>query len=61
MFIYNGQLFSQIDEIAMGNPIGLTFANWFIEMIEKKIFDQHLSLHLFIIFCTLCGRCVRDL
>ena len=27
----------------MGNPLGPTLANWFLGMIEKKIFDQHLS------------------
>ena len=29
----------------MGNPLGLTLANWFLGMIEKKIFDQHLSFY----------------
>ena len=43
MFIHNGKLFSQIDGVAMGNPLGPTLANWFLGMIEKKIFDKHLS------------------
>ena len=42
MFIHNGKLFSQIDGV-MGNPLGPTLANWFLGMIEKKIFDKHLS------------------
>ena len=45
MFIHSGKLFSQIDGVAMGNPLGLTLANWFLGMIEKKIFDQHLSFY----------------
>ena len=45
MFIHNGKLFSQIDGVAMGNPLGPTLANWFLGMIEKKIFDQHLSFY----------------
>ena len=38
MFIHNGKLFSQIDGVAMGNPLGPTLANWFLGMIEKKKF-----------------------
>ena len=38
MFIHNGKLFSQIDGVAMGNPLGPTLANWFLGMIEKKNF-----------------------
>ena len=45
MFIHNGKLFSQIDAVAMGNPLGPRLANWFLGMIEKKIFDQHLSFY----------------
>ena len=45
MFIHNGKLFSQIDGVAMGNPLGPTLSNWFLGMIEKKIFDQYLSFH----------------
>ena len=45
MFIQNGKLFSQIDRIAMGNPLGPTLVNWFLGMVEKKIFDQHISFY----------------
>ena len=45
MFIHNGKLFSQIDGLALGHPLGSTLANWFLGMIEKKIFDQHLSFY----------------
>ena len=45
MFIHNGKLFSQIDGVATGNPLGPTLANWFLGMIEKEIFDQHLSFY----------------
>ena len=29
----------------MGNPLGPTLSNWFLGIIEKKIFDQHLSFY----------------
>ena len=45
MSIHNGKLFSQIDGIAMGNPLCLTLASWFLGMIEKKIFDQHFFFY----------------
>ena len=45
MFIHSGKLFSQIDVVDMGNPLGPTSANWFLGMIEKKNFDQHLSFY----------------
>ena len=36
MFIHNGKLFAQIDGVAMGNSLGTAFANWCLELIEKK-------------------------
>ena len=45
MFVHNGKLFSQIDGVAMGNPLGPTLVNWLLGIIEKKIFDQHLSFY----------------
>ena len=45
MFVYNGKLFSQIDGVAMRNPLGPTLANWCFGMIEKEIFDQHLLFY----------------
>ena len=38
MFLYNDQLFQQIDGVAMGSPLGSTLANWFMGRIEEKIF-----------------------
>ena len=29
----------------MGNHLGPTLANWFLGMIEKEIFNQHLSFY----------------
>ena len=55
--MHNSKLFSPIDGVAMGDPLGPTLAYWFFGMIEKKIFDQHLS----VILCTLYGRCVCHL
>ena len=45
MFIHNGKLFSQFDEVVMGNPLDPTFADWFLGMIKKKILVQHLSFY----------------
>ena len=59
MFIHNGKLFSQIDGVAMGNPLGPTLAIDFLND-RKEIFDKHLSFFS-IILCTLRGRCVCHL
>ena len=45
MFIHNSKLFLQIDGVAMGNRLGPILANWLLGMVEKKIFDQHLSFY----------------
>ena len=57
MFIHNGKLFSQIDGVAMGNPLGPTLANWFLGMIEKKKFLINIfrSIHHFMyVMWTMC-------
>ena len=54
MFIHNGKLFLQIVRVAMGNPLGSRLANWFLGMIEKKIFDQHLSFYPSGVMRTMC-------
>ena len=43
--IHNGKPFSQIGGVAIDNPLSPTLANWYLEMIEKEIFNQHLSFH----------------
>ena len=36
-FVHNGELFSQIDKVAISNPLGPTLANWFLSNGRKKI------------------------
>ena len=57
MFIHNGKLFLQIDGVAMGNPLGLTLANWFLGMIEKKFSTNifrffHHFIYVMWMMCT---------
>ena len=42
IFIRNSKLFSQIGGVAMDNSLGSMVADWFLGMIEIKIFNQHL-------------------
>ena len=35
---FNGELYQQVDGIAMGSPLGPTFANFYLGDIEEKIF-----------------------
>jgi len=44
LFFYNDKLYQQIDGVAMGSPLGLTLANFFLTNIENKIFE---ALHDF--------------
>ena len=34
--IFNGQLYKQVDEVAMGSPLGPTLANVFLVHFEKN-------------------------
>ena len=39
-FVFNGKYYDQIDGIAMGSPLGPTFANIFIADLERKLMDN---------------------
>ena len=39
MFIYNGELFEQIDGVAVESPLGLTLAN-FLSKVKNKILNN---------------------
>ena len=39
MFLYNGELFKQIDAVAMRSPPGPTLANFFLENLENKLLN----------------------
>lgn len=36
---HNGQLYTQVDGIAMGSPLGVLFANFYMGTIEEKVFS----------------------
>ena len=38
-FLFNGQLYEQVDGVSMGNPIAPLFANIFMCYLERKIFE----------------------
>ena len=40
MFLYNGELFKQIDGVAMGSPLGPTLANFFLANLENKLLNE---------------------
>ena len=39
-FVFNGQLYKQVDGVAMGSPLGLTLANAFLVHFEKNWFGN---------------------
>ena len=40
MFLYHGELFKQIDGVAMGSPLGPTLANFFLANLENKLLNE---------------------
>ena len=46
MFLYNGELFKQIESVAMGSPLGPTSANFFLANLENKILDNRNIFYL---------------
>ena len=40
MFLYNGELFKQIDGVAMGSPLGPTLANFFLANLKNKLLNE---------------------
>ena len=39
-FVFNGQLFDQIDGVAMGSPLGPSLANIFMCMLEQRYLNE---------------------
>ena len=39
-FLYNERLYTQVDGVQMGSPLGPTLANWFLGDIERSIFKD---------------------
>ena len=42
-FIFNGQLYKQVDGVAMGSPLGPTLANAFLVHFEKNCLQNYPS------------------
>ena len=40
MFLYNDELFKQIDGVAMGSPLKPTLANFFLANLENKLLNK---------------------
>ena len=38
---HRGELFRQVDGVAMGSPLGVLFANMYMAAVEKKTFSDH--------------------
>ncbi|XP_076056327.1 uncharacterized protein LOC143034276 [Oratosquilla oratoria] len=38
---HRGELFKQVDGVAMGSPLGVLFANMYMAQVEKKVFNHH--------------------
>ena len=57
MFIYYGKLLSQVDGLAMGNPVHPTLVDWFLGMTEKKNDLKSKAFVFSIILRTLFGQC----
>ncbi|XP_076029841.1 uncharacterized protein LOC143018367 [Oratosquilla oratoria] len=49
-----GKLYQQIDGVAMGSPLGVLFANFFMDSVEKEVFNRFGRP-------LLCGRYVDDI
>ena len=40
MFLYNDEIFKQIDGVAMGSPLGPTLANFFSANFDNKLLNE---------------------
>ena len=40
IFMFDGKLYKQIDDVTMGNPLGPTLANFFLGHLEKTLFEN---------------------
>ena len=38
---HRGQIYQQIDGVAMGSPLGVLFADFYMGVIEERVFSQH--------------------
>ena len=51
----DGRLYQQIDGVAMGSPLGVLFANFYMGMVERRVFENRdLCPHIY-------GRYIDDI
>ena len=43
IFLFNGLLYQQVDDVTMGRPLGLLLANIFMSHVEKLLFNSDLK------------------
>ena len=53
-FSFNNEIYSQVDVVAMGSPLGPTLANIFMEYLESKLVDELSSQSLYIRYMDDC-------
>ena len=46
MFLYNGELFKQIDGVAMRSPLGPTLAHFFLTNSKNKLLNKTNGFYL---------------
>ena len=51
LFLYKDWLFRQVGGVAMGNPLGPSFANFFLGHFERYEFFQNLDINLKLYVC----------
>ena len=44
-FTFTDKLYKQIDGVAMGSPLGLTLANFFLGNLENSVFEHSSPSH----------------
>ena len=62
-FSFNNIMYSQIDGVAMGSPLGLTLANIFVGYLKSKIAEDLLSQVTYIRYvddCLVISRTFND-
>ena len=44
---HRGELFRQVDGVAMGSPLGVLFANIYMATVEERVFNEHEKPRLY--------------
>ena len=57
IFVFNGNVYQQVDGLSMGSPLAPLLANWFVSDLETVLFHKHLEPKMYCryvddIFCV---------